>query len=175
MMIYACNFEMAIEFFCDKLFSDHRNEGVFIYHQPFSKAITFISDPEKFQYGGDMCEVGSEMMNCFHQYEVNKTDDNYKPYDIYGFEKILDEEWPTAVIDGDDNNGDYSISTAEKWVNDALPYRTESKSYKGRWNKDMAVYNPSVPFYDMASRLDELLNQAWFSKHPRDQSVISNQ
>ena len=112
-----------------------------------------------------MREVDGEMVKQpFRQYEVNKTDSSYKPYDVYGFEKVLDDQWPTAVTDGDENNGAYSISTAEKWVNDALPYRTESKSYKGRWNKDMAVYNPSVPFYDMASRLDELLNQAWFSK-----------
>ena len=76
---------------------------------------------------------------------------------MYGFESAIAEEWPVASADK------YNISIAEKWVNDALPYRDESESYKGRWNKDMAVYNPSVPFYDMASRLDELLNQAWFS------------
>ena len=113
------------------------------------------------------------MVNCFKQYQVDKTDSSYKPYDIYGFEKILDAEWPTAV-EGDKYDEDYSISTAEKWVNDALPYRKESQSYKGRWNKDMAVYNPSVPFYDMASRLDELLNQAWFTKKSYGMIKINN-
>ena len=144
--------------------SDHRNEGVYVYHQPFSKAITFLANGDRFKYGGDTCEVDGETVDCFKQYQVDKTDADYKPYDIYGFEKVLDEEWPTAVDDGAQNDDSYSISTAEKWVNDALPYRQESQSYKGRWNKDMAVYNPSVPFYDMASRLDELLNQAWFTK-----------
>lgn len=89
---------------------------------------------------------------------MDTENDTYKPYDVYGFENVLADEWETA---GNMTNG-YDISEAEQWVNDALPYRTESQSYKGRWNKDMAVYNPSVPFYDMASRLDELLNQAWF-------------
>ena len=84
----------------------------------------------------------------------------------------MDEDWPTAVDDGDKYNESYSISTAEQWVNDALPYRTESQSYKGRWNKDMATYNPSVPFYDMASRLDELLNQAWFTKNLINKSIL---
>ena len=79
---------------------------------------------------------------------------------MYGFESVIDKPWPNA---SDANSDEYNISIAEKWVNDALPYRDESESYKGRWNKDMAVYNPSVPFYDMASRLDELLNQVWFS------------
>ena len=90
-------------------------------------------------------------------------------YDVYGFDKVLADKWTVFNNTADDT--DFDFDKAEELIRRTLSYRDEPKSYKGRWNKDMAYYNPSVPFYDMASRLDELHTKRNVHPHFVDQDT----
>ena len=133
-----------------------KDDGVFIFHQPILKSNLFYADENAFTYG---------------EYAKQVVDHNQTlPYDVYGYNKIIADKWNVFDLDNGENMVNesdpladfkriYDISKADALVNDAIEYRNEPISYKGRWNKDMAVYNPSIPFFDMASRLDEFHNQ----------------
>lgn len=57
-------------------------------------------------------------------------------YDVYGFDQALADQWTVFNNTADDT--DFDLDKAEELIRRTLSYRDEPKSYKGRWNKDMA-------------------------------------